>query len=488
MDSKDLTLFDSEVGRRVYAAACTAVKDFSMDARFMGGVLVGLSGGADSVMLIRFLEKYRRDNTWFPIVAVHVNHCIRGDEALRDELFSGELCESLGIEFIARRADVPAIAKNEGKSLEETARNVRYSIFREIISGRDDISTVAVAHNSDDNFETVLMNMMRGAGVRGVAGISPVRDDIVRPLIYVPKSDIIGALDAAEIKFVTDSTNESDDYTRNYIRHNIIPRFLTAFPSAFSAVERMSKNLREDDECLNSIAADFAARYENGNIPTAELASLKPALLFRVLNLYFSNLTDRTLERTHVSAIKECLGAGGEFSLSLPRGIRFVAKNSVCGFTDKADVENKEFCLKISEGENNFSDFGIKIVLKRASGDENSSNVYNISTHPNLSSAIIIGGLFIRNRLDGDTCFYGGMTHKLKKLFNDRKIPAEIRSRIPVLCDESGVVWVPGFGVRDDGADTGLEMEISLTDFGKNQFYLPEVPGRRKNKKGKKVT
>lgn len=488
MDSRALSLFDSEVGGRVYAAACQAVKDFSMEERFKGGVLVGLSGGADSVMLIHFLEKYRRECAWFPIVAVHVNHLIRTDEALRDELFSGELCRSLGVEFIAKRVDVPAIAKSEGKSLEEAARNARYSIFREIISGRKDISTVAVAHNSDDNFETVLMNMMRGAGVRGIAGISPVRDEIVRPLIYVPKSDITEALCTAGIKFVTDSTNESDDYTRNYVRHNIIPRFLEAFPSAFSAVTRMSKNLREDDECLLSIARDFAARYENGNIPTEELLSLKPALLFRVLNLYFLNLADTTLERTHVNAIKDCLVGGGDFSISLPRGIRFVSKNSVCGFTDEADLKEAEFCLKISEGENVFSDFGIKIVLGRTSRDENSSNVYNISTHPNLSSAIILGDLFIRNRLDGDSCFYGGMTHKLKKLFNDRKIPTELRSRIPILCDEAGVVWVPGFGVRDDGADTGLEMEITFTDIGKNQFYLPAAPGRRKNKKGKKVT
>ncbi len=483
-------LFSSSLGKSIYEDIKRAIADFSMDARILRGVLVGFSGGPDSLMLLLFLLKYRAERGYFPIVAVHVNHMIRGEEADCDEHFSRELCDGLNVEFIARSADVPTLARESGRSIEEAARNARYSIFKDIIDSRTEKLTLAVAHNADDNFETVIINMMRGAGSRGMSGIPPCRDGLIRPLIYVKKADIIRALSEANIAFACDSTNETDDYTRNYIRHNILPLLSQHFAGAYSSVEKMCGNLRDDDECLSGEAMRFYGKYKNGGIPCAELRSLHISLLFRILKLYFLELSDSCLlERVHVSAIRGCLDGGGDFSLDLPGKISFVCKEGLCGFSrSDAQCEEEDFLFPISLGENIIADASSAVLLSGEVLDDYSSKVYNISTQADLSSAIIKGGLFIRNKRDGDSCFWGGMTHKLKKLFNDRKIPRSMRSRIPVLCDEKGVVWVPGFGVRDDGGGAKLYARILTDRDSEKRFYLPSDFTFTKNKKGNKGT
>ncbi len=477
-------LFSSDKGIAIYKSAERAIEDFHMVDAVRNGVLLGLSGGADSVMLLLFLLKYRNENFDFPILAVHVNHMIRGKEAGRDEEFSRELCERLGVEFISKKIDVPTLAKDTKKSVEEAARDARYSVFRDIICGRSEINTIAVAHNSDDNLETVIINMLRGAGSRGMSGIDPFRDGIIRPLIYVKKEDISSALISENIDFVTDSTNESDDYTRNYIRHNILPAFLSFLPSVHASAEKMCRNLREDDECLNLFARDFTDKYENGKIPSAELSKLPPSLLFRCLKIYFSDFCSCTLERVHIDAIRSCLEKGTDFSVNVPSAL-FISSGGLCGFfLNGTACDHNIFLFKLSDGNNDIPEFSASVSVFKDAPVDYSSKIYNISTQASLSSAIIKGDLFIRNKRDGDACFWGGMTHKLKKLFNDRKIPVPMRSKIPILCDEAGIVWLPGFGVRDDGGKSDLSARISVNSNAENSFYLPIGYKKNSNMKG----
>ena len=202
MQTPDLNkLFSSPEGKAVYDNACRAISDFNMEEDIRSGVLVGLSGGADSVMLLCFLAEYRKRTSHFNILSFHLNHCIRGAEADSDEEFSRRISEALGIDFVSRSVDVPAMAKALCKGIEETAREARYSCFKELIQGRKDLNTIAVAHNSTDNLETVLLNIMRGSGARGASGIPPKRDNIIRPLIYSSKSIIVRALDFASVGF-----------------------------------------------------------------------------------------------------------------------------------------------------------------------------------------------------------------------------------------------------------------------------------------------
>lgn len=449
MLNKSESIFSStKTLESVFASIEKAVSEHNMLEKLMGGVLVGLSGGADSVMLLLYLAELRKKHGSFQILAVHINHMIRGDEADRDAEFSKELSAKLGIPFICSKIDVPKIASKSGLSLEEAARNVRYSEFQRIIEGRNDISCIALAHNATDNIETALFNMIRGAGTKGASGIPPVRDNIVRPLIYASKKDIVSALESSQIVYMTDSTNAEDDYSRNYVRNNILPHLYHLASDPERSFLRLSKNLRADEEYISDQAE--AILHGRKTIKNSELLSMHRSLLFRVLSKMASEYSI-TLEHSHVEAIVSCLGKEN-FEVSLPNQVRFVSERGVSYITN-APKEDIKYLFYINEGENHIPEYNSAIYITDEKVNKNFLNVYKKSIQADLSSAIICGRLFVRPKQDGDSVFYGGMTHKLKKLFNDRKIPLSERQLIPILCDDNGVVWVPGFGVRDDKND-----------------------------------
>ena len=411
------------------------------------GVLVGLSGGADSVMLLCFLIEYRRrHNIEFPILAVHVNHGIRGEEADRDECFCRDLCKALCIDFVSVKRDIPSISKECGAGVEETARKIRYSVFKEIISGRNDFACIAVAHNMSDNAETVLFNILRGSGSRGASGIRPVRENIVRPLLDNSKSEIVDALVLGEIPFVTDSTNLDDSYCRNYVRHEIIPTLGKISNNPEKMISRFAMNLRSDDDYILSVAREFIDLHSI--ITNLDLASLHYSVYARVLSLmsgYDFGYLSSKVTRDVFSLLQK-----DNFTYSLYENIVFVCERGVCRVEKVGD--NTDYTIEISYGTTLLDSLDGAFMLSNVAVDKSSLNVYKKSIQANLSSAIIDGSLYLRPKKDGDTIYYGGITRKVKKLYCDKKIPLSVRKKLPLLCDDKGVVWVPGFGVRDDGA------------------------------------
>ena len=256
-------LFDT-VAPELYATALNAVIDCNMAHLLEKGVILGFSGGADSVFLLCFLSEYRRrEGKDFPIVACHVNHMIRGEEALRDMEFSRDFASALGIEFVSVNCDVPTLAKERGCGLEEAARDARYATFEELNSKSGGSYCIALAHNASDNLETVIFNMMRGAGLNGMCGILPVRGNIVRPLIKISKRDILKALLEAELPYVIDSTNMSVDYTRNYIRHKIVPELSHLNASPEDAVSRLTESLSLDNDYLSEPNHHFPRPHQS---------------------------------------------------------------------------------------------------------------------------------------------------------------------------------------------------------------------------------
>ena len=457
MDNRDNSLFSLDCAQAVYESAASAIDEYGMSDQLRSGVLVGLSGGADSVMLLHFLIEYRKRNFDFPIIAVHVNHNIRGDEAKRDAEFARELADSLGVEFILSSVDVPVMAKELSIGVEEAARDARYSEFARILSGRNDISAIAVAHNSTDNLETVLFNIMRGAGARGAAGIPPVRDNIIRPLINVSKGDICKLLNEAEVEYVTDSTNLSTDYTRNFLRHSVIESLRSVFDSPEDSASRLSRNLRCDDDCLYDIAHQYIAQHPT--ICDKDLAQLHDAVFARVIILLAHN-HNCSVEYTHIRSIREHIGSG-DFSISLPSGMRFVCERGSCSIQDDKRESRCDDTFLLTDGRIDISGYDADLYVVDGDKKEISRNVYKFSIQASLSSAIIVGMLHVRFKRDGDTVFYGGHTHKLKKVFCDLKIPKSKRDLIPLLCDDNGVVWAPGLAVRDDSPDPADKNSLS---------------------------
>lgn len=471
MVNKIRKLFASPDGKKIYATIEKAIFEHNMLEQIRRGVLVGLSGGADSVLLLSFLYEMKSKGERFPILACHINHMIRGDEADRDECFSAEFAKSLDIEFVSYHIDVPKMAEERSIGIEEAARNARYSKFSDIIKGRNDINSICVAHNATDNAETILFNIIRGTGIKGAAGIPPVRDNILRPLIYLPKKEITTVLDSFDIPYVVDSSNLENDYSRNYIRNQVIAPLTEHFSNVENGFSRFARNLRCDEDYLASLADEVLA---SGNeVEKSKLASLHKSIFCRALSKMAAEY-DATLESVHFDKIAELL-PGDDFEISLPRGLRFVSERGKCYITD-SQTDSHEYCFTLKNGENPIPEYNATILLTEEKVNKISLNVYKKSIQADISSAIIVGRLFVRPRENGDSVFYGGMTHKLKKLFNDRKIPKSKRDLIPILCDERGVVYVPGFGARDDSPEEKKPMYFTLAlHHGKtnsNEFYI----------------
>lgn len=247
-------------------------------------VCVGLSGGADSVSLLFALRELGGE-LGFGVRAVHINHGLRGEESERDMRFCERLCGELGIALEVRRLDLAAV-KTKHESLEECARKARYQAFDEVMRG----DKLATAHNLNDNAETVLLNLMRGTGLRGLCGIPPKRGSIIRPLIRCSRAEVEEYCRENSLSYVTDSTNLSDDYTRNRVRHAILPEMLKINPSLPDTISRMTELLRGDSDFLEELAANALADSACGRgYRAAELAKLPKPIKSRAVRKILSD-------------------------------------------------------------------------------------------------------------------------------------------------------------------------------------------------------
>ena len=420
------------------------------------GCLIGLSGGADSVLLTLLMRELSvREG--FPIACLHVHHGIRGEEAERDLAFSRELCQDLCVPFEERRICVPAVASETGESVEQAARRMRYALLCEV-AGEKSLGAVLTAHHASDSAESVLLNLARGTGAKGLCGIPPVRQEgktlVLRPLIALSRTQVVDALCERGVAYVSDSTNKDTAYRRNFVREELVPRFISVNPSFERAVYRMSESLRSDMDYLDEVAMKrYEACVTGEKIPTDALLSMHPAVRYRVLLLlYKHSFPEAPLpERVHIDALLTGLGEKGNFITSFPMGSSAIVKDGFVAFGKDA-LPFRHKITKVTMGETVLSDGGKILVLEKGFLPS-SANVYKMSIRRDLSSATINGDMYVRARENGDAYRFGGVTHKLKKLFSDAHISTVEREHIPILCDSEGILWVPHFGVRDDGGE-----------------------------------
>lgn len=223
-------------------------------------LLIALSGGADSVLALSFFDKYRRKYK-IQICALHINHSLRGSESDSDEEFCRMLCNNINIEFYSEKIDVSAFAKSEKLSIEEAARNIRYEKLSDylIISKSNMIVT---AHNLDDNTETVLLNLFRGTGLKGLSGIPIKRDNIIRPFLSVSKIDIVKFLNNEGIEFRIDSTNNENNFKRNYLRNEIIPKIKEQINQGVDQnILKLSQIIRNSNLIINDLVTENISKF-----------------------------------------------------------------------------------------------------------------------------------------------------------------------------------------------------------------------------------
>ncbi len=443
-------------------------------------VIAGYSGGADSSLMLYLLREYL-GNTGTIICAAHLNHMIRGDEAARDEKFCIDTCEKYGVRLFTSQRDIPAIASAEKRGTEECARRERYAFFDECRSElADELECdasdilIATAHNASDNFETVLFNLIRGSGSAGLAGIAPMRGAVVRPMLKYESDEIRAMCAELGIDYVTDSTNLCDDYTRNYIRHDIIPAAVSLNPRAADAALRLASTVRAENSYLEKCTADALGEYSgSASVPTALLRQLPDALLPRALtSMYRACRGEATdLSYVHIVSCAALIASAGGGVSCVPDRVRFVCGGDMSAFVrqdeaDEPDDTTSDVIVNVPEsgGKFDFGKYTVTIARNENNGGVSEKNIYKNLLKENMYRGNIYGNLFMRTRRDGDTLFYGGHTHRLKKLLCDRHIPVSERDRLPVICDGRGIICVPGLPVRDaDNADTCGKSTLYIT-------------------------
>ncbi len=294
-------------------------------------ILLALSGGADSRALLSLLCEYCRC-TGAPLYAAHVNHMIRGNDAVRDRDFCRDVCQSLGVRCFTLDCDVPAVARERGIGIEQAARDVRYEFFMRLMREHS-IPVLATAHNADDVLETLIFNVSRGSGLRGVGSIPETRkfgDGIlIRPLLHASKDDIIEYCHKNGLDFVTDATNADDVYSRNYIRLHIIPHLKQLNSGVLANTARLCSAARLDEDFIQTqVQKYFSDMGDDANL-LSSLRALHPALQNRVLaQLYADASGGKVAEQVHISALCELIERGvGNSALSLPGLVRAQIKN-----------------------------------------------------------------------------------------------------------------------------------------------------------------
>ncbi|MGI6166740.1 MAG: tRNA lysidine(34) synthetase TilS [Eubacteriales bacterium] len=428
-------------------------------------ILLAFSGGADSRALLHLLSQYSNEHK-APLVAAHVNHKIRGEEALRDREFCIRTAAEYDIECEVLDADVPALARKHKTSLETEARLVRYSFFRSIMQKRG-IPLLATAHNADDRLETLIFNIARGCGLRGLCSIPPVRPFgdglIIRPLLCATKSDIIRYCEDNNLAYVTDSTNQKTDCSRNLIRHKIIPALEELNPNIRENSARLILAAREAREFIESEADKFLSRSSGDSIQVGELNSLPGAVRHCVLSKLYAAASGRELEEVHVHALSGLLQKGISGSaLSLPGRIRAKIEGGCLKFTTdpRRRLMFESFAVPLAEGLNLLPSGAITLTT---SGRQPAEFPRNLTFRESVR-LLASGPLVARSLLPGDTVRYRGMTRKVRKLLWETGLPLCERYLLPVVCDSAGVLWIPGVALRD-GTLT-QEGGLQLTYYG----------------------
>ncbi|HET6488256.1 MAG TPA: tRNA lysidine(34) synthetase TilS [Syntrophales bacterium] len=427
-------------------------------------VLVGLSGGADSVALLAVLNRLR-PLYGLALSAAHFNHKMRGTESDADEVFVRALCKSLGIALVCRSLEERT--RPRGVSVEDFLRRHRYAFF-ERTRQETGASRVALGHHQDDQAETVLMNIIRGAGLAGLSGIPPVRSDtFIRPLIDCSRREILDFLESEGLSFVDDSTNTDERFLRNRIRIGLMPELESRFnPAIGETLCRLADVIREENDYISRNAQDHVARWRGDDVPkhpfqvpVPDLRGLHLALQRRVILEIARGVSavESAIGFEHVQAVLD-LAAGAKPSgcLDLPGGLlvarnygllefRRAEKSGVRHRSERAPKDPGEaFTLEVCiPGTVRIASLGMSIrfrELKRVPA------VTATAGRAYLDRDRIAFPLVVRSIKPGDRIQPLGMkgTRKLKSVFIDDKIPRALRGTFPVLADTRSVLWVPG--------------------------------------------
>ena len=396
-------------------------------------IVVGFSGGPDSVFLVEMLLKLR-EKIDFDIVLVHVNHLLRGEEAQRDEDFSINYGKSKGLKVFARKINITSLGKEKGLSLEEAGREARYSFYKEVLE-KSNSNKIALAHNKDDQIETFMFRLTRGPGLSGLEGIATKRDRYIRPISEIYKSEIVNYLDENNISYCIDSTNLENEFTRNSIRIDLIPFIEKRYNPKFK--DKIFSLIEEIRDINIFIEKEIEQFSYNETINIESILKFPKSIRGKILSKYLYKY-GLEVNRKKISLIESILEKGGSQEISL----------------DSQYILKKEYNIlkiqKINLIKNNIEEVTFTIPNKIKYGDyiieaeyvergEQNKNCFY--TNLKLGDTLIV-----RGRKDGDKIIPTGMKgeKKLKEIFINEKIGKEKRDSIPLIVHNDNIVWIAG--------------------------------------------
>ena len=428
-------------------------------------VLVAVSGGPDSVALLHVLWELR-DEFGLHLEVAHLEHGIRGEEAEGDARFVAALARRLALPFHLKKIDLPRMKSDAGRgNLEALARQERYRFFAVLLRERN-LTKVATAHTEDDQAETVLMWLMRGSGMKGLGGMEPIHDlkpenrvaaekvRVIRPLLYVSKAEILDYLNAKQLAFCVDRTNQDPHLMRNWIRLEVIPKIKERTGPRFSArLAHQAELLRDDDFVLEGLARRELERMRRADALDREMFLKQPAALQRrILRLWINETRSNLLgiDFVHIEALLELVvGGPPQARLALPGGLELVKEYQRLRLEKRGRRLKRASCysyeLHIAKPLN-IREAGVMVYSELLSPP--------LANWPDsLSEAVFDGALLprtlpMRNFRRGDRFQPLGMAghKKVKDLFIEKKIPLSVRATLPLLAAGGEIFWIPGYG------------------------------------------
>jgi len=434
-------------------------------------VVLGVSGGADSIaMLYAFNELI---DYGLEIIVAHLNHGIREDEAKRDSDFVKETAKSLGLTFVYGEVDTLKFKEESALSLEDAARTLRYKFFNQVMN-KHYATKIATAHTMDDQAETVLMRLLRGSGSKGLSGIPPVSNSIVRPLIDTSRSEVEEYLRSKKVEWVEDTTNESMEFLRNRVRHNLLVELESYNPQIKETLSRTADILRAEEEFISKEALKHFGDIFSPN--KSELIgdlkhyrNIDKSLRFSLLRLAIEKIAGslKNISSVHIVSADDFLlsdAASGE--VELPQGTVMVKGYDIFLVTKKSELE-REFSYTIqTAGKWSFPEFEVELsILKTDTLDENDESVAYFDPET------VKFPLQVRNFNPGDRFSPLGMTtsKKLQDYFTDIKLPQFLRSRVPIFICSGEIMWLGG--IR-------LDNRFKITDKNKEVLMLKLIRPR----------
>lgn len=455
------------------------IKDHGM-IRKKDAVLVGVSGGPDSMALFHAMMILSEELN-IRIGAAHLNHCLRNGESDRDAAFVAAEAQRLGVPFYCQRTDILQAREKTGESIEEAARAARYRFFHRI---RQDMGfdKIALGHHQDDNAELILLYLLRGSGPAGMAGIPPVRDAIIRPLIRVYRSEIMAFLKTRHISYIIDSSNKDPQFLRNKIRHELIPLLQTGYnPNIIQGLNRLGNILRTEESWITTVIAPLydgaIVRREADRtvLSVSKLRELHPAALGRVIRSAIRQVKGdlRRISWMHVASIVQFIQRTGsdapaDIRMDLPGRIRMIRKadhlivvreaQSLRLATPRsasASPVNFEYQITREAADSDsplaLPEINAQLRLTRLPCDQASNLSENGPGTAFFDWDRLNFPFIVRNVRPGDRFLPlgAGGTQKLKKFFIDHKIPMSARRTIPVVVSNETIIWVCGHRISE---------------------------------------